>query len=38
LSTEARQARGAVAALFCVNGAMTGNLVPRFPDLKAGSS
>jgi MFS family permease len=34
LSTE-RRARGAVAALFCVNGAMTGNLVPRFPDLKA---
>jgi MFS family permease len=34
LSTESR-ARGAVAALFCVNGAMTGNLVPRFPDLKA---
>jgi MFS family permease len=24
-----------VAALFMVNGAMTGNLVPRFPDLKA---
>jgi MFS family permease len=34
LSTESR-ARGAVAALFCINGAMTGNLVPRFPDLKA---
>jgi MFS family permease len=35
LSTDVRRARGAVAALFCVNGAMTGNLVPRFPDLKA---
>jgi MFS family permease len=35
LSTEARRARGAVATLFLVNGAMTGNLVPRFPDLKA---
>ena len=35
LSTEASRARGAVAALFLVNGAMTGNLVPRFPDLKA---
>jgi MFS family permease len=35
LSTEARRARAAVGALFCVNGAMTGNLVPRFPDLKA---
>lgn len=34
MSTESR-ARGAVAALFLVNGAMTGNLVPRFPDLKA---
>jgi len=33
--SEANRARGAVAALFCVNGAMTGNLVPRFPDLKA---
>jgi MFS family permease len=35
LSTDASRARGAVAALFLVNGAMTGNLVPRFPDLKA---
>lgn len=35
MSTEARRARGAVATLFLVNGAMTGNLVPRFPDLKA---
>ena len=35
MSTEASRARGAVAALFLVNGAMTGNLVPRFPDLKA---
>jgi MFS family permease len=35
LSTDARRARAAVAALFLVNGAMTGNLVPRFPDLKA---
>jgi MFS family permease len=35
LSTDASRARGAVAALFFVNGAMTGNLVPRFPDLKA---
>lgn len=35
MSTDARRARAAVAALFCVNGAMTGNLVPRFPDLKA---
>jgi MFS family permease len=35
LSTDASRARGAVAALFFVNGAMTGNLVTRFPDLKA---
>jgi MFS family permease len=35
LSTEPSRARGAVAALFLVNGAMTGNLVTRFPDLKA---
>jgi MFS family permease len=35
LSTDASRARGAVAALFLANGAMTGNLVPRFPDLKA---
>jgi MFS family permease len=34
LSTDESRARGAVAALFFVNGAMTGNLVPRFPDLK----
>ena len=33
--SQARRARGAVAALFFVMGAMTGNLVPRFPDLKA---
>ena len=35
MSTEARRARGAVAALFFAMGAMTGNLVPRFPDVKA---
>ena len=29
------RARAAVAALFFVNGALTGNLVPRFPDIKA---
>ena len=34
MSDESR-ARGAVAALFFAMGAMTGNLVPRFPDLKA---
>jgi MFS family permease len=33
--SETSRARGAVAALFFAMGAMTGNLVPRFPDLKA---
>jgi MFS family permease len=31
-----RRARGAVAALFFANGALFANLVPRFPELKAG--
>ena len=33
--SDVSRARGAVAALFFAMGAMTGNLVPRFPDLKA---
>jgi MFS family permease len=33
--SDSTRARGAVAALFLTNGAMTGNLVTRFPDLKA---
>lgn len=33
--SESTRARGGVAALFLTNGAMTGNLVTRFPDLKA---
>jgi MFS family permease len=32
----ARRARGAVAALFFANGAIFANVVPRYPDIKAG--
>ncbi|HLL64169.1 MAG TPA: MFS transporter [Micromonosporaceae bacterium] len=35
-SPVARRARGAVAALFFVNGAVFANVVPRYPELKAG--
>lgn len=33
---DVRRARVAVAALFLTNGALFANLVPRYPEIKAG--